>query len=100
MLSNNKRNINQNIKNSNISKQGNNKKNRSPKEGGYTNYSRRNRGEYQKKSSQRYNTESVVSRIANPRREETVEDIRMDIEKLEKEIQFEIKQIRSTKLGL
>jgi hypothetical protein len=41
-----------------------------------------------------------VARIANPKREESVDDIRMDIEKLEKDIQFEIKQIRSIKLGL
>lgn len=41
-----------------------------------------------------------MARIANPKREESVDDIRMDIEKLEKDIQFEIKQIRSIKLGL
>jgi hypothetical protein len=35
-----------------------------------------------------------------PKREETIEDIQMDIEKLERDIQFEIKQISSTKLGL
>lgn len=36
----------------------------------------------------------------NVKREETVEDIRIDIERLEKEIQFEIKQIKAVSLGL
>jgi len=101
MLSNNKRSNNNQSKNSNITGQANNQKNRPQKENVRANISKRNsKNEFQKKSSQRYNSESVVSRIANPRREETIEDIRMDIEKLEKEIQFEIKQIRSIKLGL
>ncbi|NLN64304.1 MAG: hypothetical protein GX144_02635, partial [Clostridiaceae bacterium] len=65
-----------------------------------SNYNRSSRNEHHRKSKQRYNTESLVARIANPKREESVDDIRMDIEKLEKDIQFEIKQIRSIKLGL
>jgi hypothetical protein len=32
--------------------------------------------------------------------EESIDDIKLDIEKIEKDIQFEIKQIRSIKLGL
>ncbi len=60
---------------------------------------RKNRNDYHKKSS-RYNSGSMIARINNPRREETVDDIKMDIEKLEKDIQFEIKHIRSIKLGL
>lgn len=100
MLSNNRYNTNQNKRNSNSTQQANNQKYKSKKEGNRTNYRRNSRDDYHKRSSHRYNSESLVSRIANPKREETIEDIRMDIEKLEKEIQFEIKQIRSTKLGL
>ena len=48
----------------------------------------------------RYNSESIAARIMKPKREETVEDVMMDIEKLERDIQFEIKQISSTRLGL
>lgn len=100
MLSDNKNN-NQNKKSNNFAKQANAQRNKPQKDNNRANFNRRNsRSEFQKKSSQRYNAESVVSRIANPKREETIEDIRMDIEKLEKEIQFEIRQIRSTKLGL
>lgn len=100
MLSNIKHNANQS-KNSNSVKQDNApKNNKTQKDGLRTNFKKSSRNEFQKKSPQRYNSESVVSRIANPKREETIEDIKMDIEKLEKEIQFEIKQIRSTKLGL
>jgi hypothetical protein len=58
------------------------------------------RSDYNKNRHQRYNTDSLVARISNPKRDETIEDIIMDIEKLEKDIQFEIKQIRSVKLGL
>lgn len=102
MLSDSKRNTNQ-IKKSNNhpAKQANTQMSKPQKDSSRTNLNKKNnKNEYQKRPSQRYNSESVVSRIANPRREETIEDIRMDIEKLEKEIQFEIKQIRSTKLGL
>lgn len=63
-------------------------------------YHKSNRNDYHKKQQNRYNTESFATKIANPKREETVEDIKMDIDKLEKDIQFEIKQIRSVKLGL
>jgi len=102
ILSNNKRNMNQSRRSGNYNRQGNTRKNRPQNDaGGSNNYARKSsKAEYQKKSSQRYNSDSVVSRIANPKREETIEDIRMYIEKREKEIQFEIKQIRSTKLGL
>lgn len=41
-----------------------------------------------------------VNRPVRTKREETIEDIRADIEQLEKDIQFEIRQIRSIKLGL
>ncbi len=34
------------------------------------------------------------------KREETLEDIRADIERVEKDIQFEIKQIQTVALGL
>jgi len=41
-----------------------------------------------------------LNRSARTKREETLDDIRADIEQIEKDIQFEIKQIRSIKLGL
>lgn len=87
-----------NQNNSSCNQQTNTQK-RKRKDGNRSNYRRNSRNDYHKRS-QRYNTESLISRIANPKREETVEDIQMDIEKLEKDIQFEVKQIRSTKLGL
>lgn len=100
MLSNNKRNTNQG-KNNNLPKQVNNQKRKPRDENTRAGLNKKNsRNEFQKRSPQRFSSESVMSRISNPKREETIEDIRMDIEKLEKEIQFEIKQIRSTKLGL
>jgi hypothetical protein len=48
--------------------------------------------------SRAYN--DVFNRSIKPKREETIEDIQADIERVEKDIQFEIKQIRSIKLGL
>jgi hypothetical protein len=59
-----------------------------------------NREFRRKPQQQRHNPEMYASRVITPKREETVDDIKMDIEKLEKDIQFEIKQIRSVKLGL
>lgn len=60
-----------------------------------------NRNDFHKKPQQpRYNSENYAARIVTPKREETIDDIKMDIEKLEKDIQFEIKQIRSVRLGL
>lgn len=66
----------------------------------HSNMHRNNRIDFNKKPQQRYNSENLVARITNPKREESVDDIKMDIEKLEKDIQFEVKQIRSVKLGL
>ncbi len=43
--------------------------------------------------------ESLIKQI-KPKRIETVEDIQADIERVEKDIQLEIKQIRAIKLGL
>lgn len=43
--------------------------------------------------------DSVVKNI-KPKRIETVEDIQADIERIDKDIQFEIKQIKAVKLGL
>ncbi len=40
-----------------------------------------------------------VAKISK-KREETIEDIRVDIERIESDIQFEIKQIQTTQLGL
>jgi hypothetical protein len=42
----------------------------------------------------------LTARHIKPKRIETVEDIKADTERIEKDIQFEIKQIRSAKLGL
>ena len=41
-----------------------------------------------------------LNRPIRAKREETVDDIRADIEQVEKDIQFEIRQIKSIKLGL
>ncbi len=41
-----------------------------------------------------------LNRQVRTKREETVEDIKADVEQIEKDIQFEIRQIRSIKLGL
>jgi hypothetical protein len=87
---------------SNISSVNNQKKDFNPKKENapHSNMNRNNRIDFHKKPQQRYNPENFVTRIANPKREESVDDIKIDIEKLEKDIQFEVKQIRSVKLGL
>jgi len=41
-----------------------------------------------------------LNRPMRTKREETLDDIKADIEQIEKDIQFEIRQIRSIKLGL
>lgn len=64
------------------------------------NNQKNSRSEFQKKAGARYISENRAARIITPKREETIDDIKMDIEKLEKDIQFEIKQIQSVKLGL
>lgn len=64
------------------------------------NVQKNNRNEFQKRSGQGYGIENRVARIVNQKREESVEDIKIDIEKLEKDVQFEIRQIQSIKLGL
>ncbi len=88
---------NRNAQNNNT---GNQKRNfNQRRENQRSNFRKNTKNDFYKKP-QRYNSDSMVARIAKPKREESVEDIRMDIEKLEKEIQFEIKQIRSVKLGL
>ncbi len=58
--------------------------------GSHSRYSRRNEHSYS----------DSTSRIIKTTRVETVEDIIADIERIEKDIQFEIKQIRTIKLGL
>lgn len=42
----------------------------------------------------------AIGRHASVKRVETVEDIQADIERIDKDIQFEIKQIKAVKLGL
>lgn len=66
----------------------------------HPNYKKSNKNDFHKKPQQRFNSENYAARITSPKRDESVEDIKMDIEKLEKDIQFEVKQIRSIKLGL
>ena len=85
----------QNQKN-NQKQNSNQRKERSPR----SNFQKSSRNEFQKRSGQRYSAENRAARIVSPKREENVDDIKMDIEKLEKDIQFEIKQIQSIKLGL
>ncbi|HEY8500791.1 MAG TPA: hypothetical protein VIL89_09240 [Clostridia bacterium] len=82
-------------KNTNKKKNVNQRKENSP----HSNYRKGGRNDFYKKSL-RYHSESLVARISNPKREESIDDIKMDIEKIEKDIQFEMKQIRSIKLGL
>lgn len=48
----------------------------------------------------RYNGNNEKGRIINSKHIETVEDIRADAERIEKDIEFEIRQIKSVKLGL
>lgn len=53
------------------------------------------------RSSPRNSSHSEISgRRAQSRRTETLEDIKADIERIDKDIQFEIKQIKAVKLGL
>lgn len=61
-----------------------------------SNTSSANQGRYAKRNG--YNGEGAGKYKTN--RIETVEDIVADIERVEKDIQFEIKQIRAVKLGL
>lgn len=46
------------------------------------------------------NHNEVLGRSITTKRIETVEDIQADIERIDKDIQFEIKQIKAVKLGL
>jgi hypothetical protein len=54
-------------------------------------------GSYKKSNRKR---ENITIKHIEPKREETVEDIIADTERIEKDIQFEIKQIKTIKLGL
>ncbi|MGI6084599.1 MAG: hypothetical protein ACOYIF_04050 [Acetivibrionales bacterium] len=42
----------------------------------------------------------ILGKNISPKRVETLEDIQADIERIDKDIQFEIKQIKAVKLGL
>lgn len=76
----------------------NRNKPRSPyKSGGQNNMSANNNSRYNRS---RYNGNNEKGRIINSKHIETVEDIRADAERIEKDIEFEIRQIKSVKLGL
>lgn len=49
---------------------------------------------------QNYSNHSSPPRCGRAKEDETVEDIREDIARIEKEIKLELKEIRSLKLGL
>lgn len=58
-------------------------------------------GNGKNKSSSRSSSHSeVLGKHTQAKRTETLEDIKADIERIDKEIQFEIKQIKAVKLGL
>ena len=82
-------------KSTNKKKNTNQRRDNSPR----SNYRKGGRNDFHKKSL-RYKPDSLVARISNPKRNESIDDIKMDIEKIEKDIQFEMKQICSIKLGL
>jgi len=86
---------NSGFKNTNKKKNINQKRDNNPR----SNYRKSGRNDFHKKSL-RYTSDNLVARISNPKRDESVDDIKMDIDKIEKDIQFEMKQIRSIKLGL
>lgn len=65
------------------------------KQGYYGYHSKKN-----KRSKARSNNNNVKQRYNKPTRaEETIEDIKNDISRIEKEIQLELKEIRSLKFG-
>lgn len=68
--------------------------NHHPKESGQQRYSHRDNQHRQNSSGHSY------SRYGRTRAEETVDDIKLDISRLEKEIDLEIKEIKSLRLGL
>lgn len=59
-----------------------------------------NSNRYMKSNSNTVKTGDLSSKVIKTRHIETVEDIQADIERVEKDIQLEIKQIRAIKLGL
>jgi hypothetical protein len=74
--------------------------------GGAQSYNREstyNRSNFHKESTSRYNfsqDHAYSARCNRIKEDETVEDIKEDIARIEKEIQLELKEIRSMKLGL
>jgi len=69
----------------------------------YNKESSYNKNNFHKESTPRYNfnqDNAYPARSNRIKEDETVEDIKEDIARLEKEIQLELKEIRSMKLGL
>lgn len=62
--------------------------------------SHNNKGYHKSSSWSRSSYQNNASRYNKIREEETINDIKEDIVRLEKEIELEIKEIRSIKLGL
>ncbi len=55
---------------------------------------------YGRNVSRNSSSNDILGRSITTKRIETVEDIQADIERIDKDIQFEIKQIKAVKLGL
>lgn len=55
---------------------------------------------YGRNTSRSANPNEILAKSITTKRIETVEDIQADIERIDKEIQFEIKQIKAIKLGI
>lgn len=55
---------------------------------------------YGRNASKNSRRNDILGRSITAKRIETVEDIQADIERIDKDIQFEIKQIKAVKLGL
>ena len=55
---------------------------------------------YGRNSGRNAGYNEILGRHINTRQIETIDDIKADIERIDKDIQFEIKQIKAVKLGL
>lgn len=60
-----------------------------------------NRGSrYGRNATRSTNPNEILAKSITTKRIETIEDIQADIERIDKEIQFELKQIKAIKLGI
>jgi len=55
---------------------------------------------YGRNATRSTNPSEILAKSITTKRIETIEDIQADIERIDKEIQFEIKQIKAIKLGI